>query len=305
MEESLSLMRAESSQAGRGGGTSDVTDPTEAAELRHAIAASLQNATTEGGGATNAARQAEAATEAATAAAMELSRRLSFEEAQKREAAEAQDAAMLAEAIRASQEDAEALPAELAHLNLTPVNPVRELEMTISRAEGLPAVETAAAARSRAASALPTPLPTPAPSAENSVEGGAEHSVGAERSMDTDSLWPAVDSSIAAAPPPTYGQSAGCCSGGGGGGGGVGGGDGDGGGGGGMGYRTESIRRCYEAQHQFVLAQLTAPGVDAFFIDDDTASEGDDDDNDEGGGGGGLASRSDSGIPSRSNSKFV
>ena len=33
-------------------------------------------------------------------------------------------------------------------------------------------------------------------------------------------------------------------------------------------YRSDSIKRVYEAQHHFVLAQLTAPGVEAFLADD-------------------------------------
>ena len=73
----------------------------------------------------------------------------------------------------------------------------------------------------------------------------------------------------------------------------VNGGGGGGGGGGEVQYRSDSIRRVYEAQHRFVLAQLTAPGVEAFLADDD---DDDDDDDDEGGGSGKL---------SRSASKFV
>ena len=33
-------------------------------------------------------------------------------------------------------------------------------------------------------------------------------------------------------------------------------------------YRSDSIKRVYEAQHHFVLAALTAPGVEAFLADD-------------------------------------
>jgi hypothetical protein len=40
-------------------------------------------------------------------------------------------------------------------------------------------------------------------------------------------------------------------------------------------YRSDSIKRVYEAQHHFVLAQLTAPGIDAFLADD--FSDDDDD----------------------------
>ena len=68
---------------------------------------------------------------------------------------------------------------------------------------------------------------------------------------------------------------------------------GDGGGGGTVQYRSDSIKRVYEAQHKFVLAQLTAPGVEAFLQDDD---DDDDDDDDEQEGSGRL---------SRSASKFV
>ena len=60
----------------------------------------------------------------------------------------------------------------------------------------------------------------------------------------------AAAAATTAAPPPSYTQAAA-------------------GGGGELQYRSESIQRCYEAQHHFVLTQLTAPGIDAFLDDDD------------------------------------
>ena len=42
-------------------------------------------------------------------------------------------------------------------------------------------------------------------------------------------------------------------------------------------YRSDSIKRCYEVQHRFVLAQLTAPGVEAFLASDDDDSDVDGD----------------------------
>jgi len=53
-------------------------------------------------------------------------------------------------------------------------------------------------------------------------------------------------------------------------------------------YRSDSLKRVYQAQHHFVIAQLTAPGVDAFLADDFS-----DDEEEEGGS------------ISRSASKFV
>lgn len=106
-------------------------------------------------------------------------------------------------------------------------NAVRALEEGISATEGLPAVQTAAAARSRAAT--------------NAVMGGC------------------VDGNAPTTPTaPAEVQ-----------------------------YRSDSLKRVYEAQHHFVLAQLTAPGVEAFLADDFS-------DDDEAGG-----------AISRSASKFV
>ena len=57
-------------------------------------------------------------------------------------------------------------------------------------------------------------------------------------------------------------------------------------------YRSDSIRRVYAAQHHFVLAQLTAPGVEAFLADDFS----DEEEEEEEAAAGGF---------SRSTSKFV
>ena len=55
-------------------------------------------------------------------------------------------------------------------------------------------------------------------------------------------------------------------------------------------YRSDSMKRVYEAQHHFVLAQLTAPGVEAFLADDFSDDE---------------FEEADEGRLSRSASKFV
>ena len=103
-------------------------------------------------------------------------------------------------------------------------NAVRALEEGFSRTEGMPAVETAAAARSRALS-----------SGAGVFSGGA---------------------SAAAAVEPSAGNNS------------------SGGGSGGIvQYRSDSMKRVYEAQHRFVLAQLTAPGVEAFLADDDESDD--------------------------------
>lgn len=94
---------------------------------------------------------------------------------------------------------------------------VRALEEGFSRTEGLPAIETAAAARSRAGTGTAAPLFTPTATSAAGL-ATSQHEVQ---------------------------------------------------------YRSDSLRRVYEAQHHFVLAQLTAPGVEAFLADD--FSDDDDD----------------------------
>ena len=101
-------------------------------------------------------------------------------------------------------------------------NAVRALEVGFSATEGLPPVETAAAARSRCMST-----------------GAGVFSGGASGTR-TPRVVSASGSDSAA----------------------------------GSGFfRSDSIKRVYEAQHRFVLAQLTAPGVEAFL---DSDSEGED-----------------------------
>ena len=100
-------------------------------------------------------------------------------------------------------------------------NAVRALEVGFSATEGLPPVETAAAARSRCMS-----------TGAGVFSGGAS-GTRTPRAVSASGSDSAAGSGF---------------------------------------FRSDSIKRVYEAQHRFVLAQLTAPGVEAF-LDSDSEGE--------------------------------